>query len=98
MADAPIRQRISADQRLVNDARRATARLVEQQRAAAARLFPGLPVQTYVPFRQRQCAANRSNGAWYAHPHCRCTRCLYCCDVIKNAYDGTMGARAHRDQ
>ena len=91
-ARAPKRQRISADQRLIDEHRRATARQTERHRAAAARIFPGLPVQTYVPFRQRTCARNVDEyGTWYAHPQCRCTRCFYACLVLENAQKRARG-------
>ena len=91
-ARAPKRQRISAEQRLIDDHRRATARQTERNRADAARIFPGLPVQIYTPFRQRACARNVDKyGTWFAHSMCRCTRCLYACPVLDNAYKRARG-------
>ena len=91
---APKRQRISAEQRLIDDARRDTARALERHRAAAARLFPAQPksVQLYVPFRERACARNIGrDGKWYADLYCRCTRCFYSCPVLENIQKSARG-------
>ena len=89
---APKRQRISAEQRLIDDARRDTARQIELHRAAAAHIYPWLPVQTYVPFRQRACARNvGADGKWYADIYCRCTRCFYSCPVLENVQKRARG-------